>query len=818
MSLPQRNQRQNRRQRNLAPVQLQWTVETVRAFGWQSKMAQQQTLQTDMARGLQAMENTVFPAGVADQRDTIDRKGGRHWQRYVADLKGVERGQPPRDPRMLAQLRQSTQAYLDHFDQDYSKREQRSSTNQQKRQACLDTLAQLAKYDARDQFAALGDPPWDSDKSMQAASLKATLDIGSTPNGQIEKLGGDGVNPAFWVNRSGTRGGTAKSFLFKPEAPSVNTGIGGLPPGGEVAREALVGRASDLISGMTGIDFKMPETHVVSLERGTFPPGSLDNTDFAEGNGPVHGSLQSFAPTEGELRDQSSSVLGKIGPESCQTIAVLDTISLNLDRHSGNLMVNGGGTDTPEVVPIDHGLSFPGRATLPDIAGNLGDDKNVLLKLKGSYEPFSPEMLRKIGQIDPDLLSGALTQEIGTIERAHPQTQGKVGPDSVQISRRAAMFLKQAAGSLPPAILQVALGQGATELLDPDIDDQEFARRAGQAIQQAQGDAGAIKEFFLLMSDEERAAMRTALGDNGWPQENGVLNQKWMMKNLKLALNLYKNDTRNPTMAKEAARWTDPQDMQQRLSQGMPFVKFYAQVVVPAMQRGARPFDLDETSAATAREVLRAFPRTKVKPEPANEKEREELRDTLGRWQEYQNLGGSDALDRAIALLHLAPTHVAAQRADLIDALAPMRQAAALGSLPPQEDDTDDTKAKMKTLAYVEDLIGVLPQNAQAPFLQRLTALRRSVTTDPFMLGRIANVKEYHKDEIATLKADVIDAARDGLVNQTDDLVRQLRGPLRVTEDMYGSSVAGVRAQIRAGNLRDAARQIAGLKRAFGAQ
>ncbi len=801
---------------NLTPVQKKWSDDMVRALGWESKRQSQETLRTDMAQSFKTIEEATFAAGEAAELMNLDPKASKQWKRYLSDRMGFEQEKPPRKDPLLNMLRASAQAYIDHFNNDYNTTQKKSKTNLTKRTECEKTLSELRKLDARDEFARLGEPPWDSKGAMKAAGLKATLDLESIPGGQARKLDGGGVNPAFWVNKAGGGDQGTKTFLFKPES-AYSPDIGGLPKGAEPAREALTGRAADMLKGMTGLDFAMPETHVIAVGKDKFAEGSLEGTPFGKDDTPVRGSLQQFAATDGELRDQPMAQMRKISPASCQKIAILDMVTLNMDRHSGNLMVNGATTETPDVVPIDHGLTFPTKDSLADLPANIGNDKNVLLKLPGSYEDFTPEMLKSIELLDPDGLAEGLRRDIATIEEVVPGTQGKVADECVKISRRSAMFLKKAAAALPPAILQVALGQDAESLLDPGIDDQEFDRRATAAIQKAGQQAGAIKEYFLMLSDEERKEMKSALKDNGWPADRGLLNERWLMGNLKVALKLYNGDVKNPNMVRELEQEIGVEELKAALATPMALNKAYEKFITQGSETGKRPIDLDERTSGEAVALLKVFPTTPITPRPTDANQSAALRDQLRLWREFNALGGTDALDAEIETLDWQPGDAARIRANLLTAVGQMRQAAAVHATAPQlPDDKNDKAAKLKWIDYIEKIVAALPADQQAGVTVQINELRLAVQQGAPRMRRVIDLKELFKEDITALKDQVVEAARTHLNAVVDAAVKTMDGPPElVSPDLYQASVETTRTMIRAGAVLNAQEEIAKLKRSF---
>jgi Phosphatidylinositol 3- and 4-kinase len=209
---------------------------------------------------------------------------------------------------------------------------------------------------------AAGNPPWGADTAMQAADAKVQLDLLSIPpnNRKLSPLGADlkGVNKTFWIENLNTGGTKDKAFLCKPaSAPGGLTMPSGGQPGGEVAREALAGRAAQFLLGK-GRDIGMPETHVVKLS-GSLLPGNA-------GAGAVTCSVQQFGDSVGQIGPQSRAAKGRIDGKKVAALGVFDMMTLANDRHGGNILLGPNG----ELIPIDHGENFT-ETTDPSAAARL---------------------------------------------------------------------------------------------------------------------------------------------------------------------------------------------------------------------------------------------------------------------------------------------------------------------------------------------------------------------------------------------------------------------------------------------------------------
>lgn len=358
---------------------------------------------------------------------------------------------------------------------------------------------------------AAGTPPWkNAKKAMAAGAAKVHLDLLSIPpvDRKLEPLKKDGgINAAFWINRTDADGQTRKSFLCKPTSTHEEDG---LPPGSEVIREALVGRAAQTFASMTGLDIGMPETHVVSLDTTLLPP-----TGPWRAQATVTCSVQEARESKDALKDLSSFAQLRFDPDQVAALAIFDTLTLNGDRHSGNVLVD----EHDNLIPIDHGYSLvepPGGITR--IAQVMGGPHNALLRIPGAHSPLSDKMLKKMGAIDPDDFVKALQHDRDTVVAEHEGLRGKVSDKAFKSAGRAALFVKLAAKNKPPlspAAIQVALGNHAEELLDEQINEREFRRRAHAVIEGLAPRQAIVKEMCVC-SDSEWAEMARRAKALGW--------------------------------------------------------------------------------------------------------------------------------------------------------------------------------------------------------------------------------------------------------------------------------------------------------------
>jgi len=86
--------------------------------------------------------------------------------------------------------------------------------------------------------------------------------------------------------------------------------------------------------------------------RAGVPPTVLAQINRRNGFPPHLGSIQRFVQSKSSSEDWGSSQFGR---DNVQRIAIFDLLTLNLDRHGGNMLVGHDG----KLIPIDHGYSLP---------------------------------------------------------------------------------------------------------------------------------------------------------------------------------------------------------------------------------------------------------------------------------------------------------------------------------------------------------------------------------------------------------------------------------------------------------------------------
>jgi len=134
---------------------------------------------------------------------------------------------------------------------------------------------------------------------------------------------------------------------------------------------------------------KVPKTQLVKISHKSFEEDKI-------------GSLQEFIENEGSCEEMP---IPTFPAKEVHRIGVLDLQLLNMDRHSGNILVQKKDGKC-ELVPIDHGFSMPDESAL----GNSWFD---WLTWSQAKEDFDEETLKYIDNIDLEANSKMLEKELG---------------------------------------------------------------------------------------------------------------------------------------------------------------------------------------------------------------------------------------------------------------------------------------------------------------------------------------------------------------------------------------------------------------------
>jgi hypothetical protein len=521
-----------------------------------------------------SVQRSYFNAGGAKNFEKENLKAGKEFKAFLEALKTAEaaKGKPNRNEmnQALSDLEAKANAYLQHYySNDLNDKQRKGKESLRKRSICETTLKWISHWRLAEEITSLGNPPWDPRMEQKAAEVYAKLlfEEGEKTASLNESAGGSGswwLEKTVWGDKPGDDVKLKRKFIFKPI--DSEEGIHGFPKGGSAPREVLGKAFSDLVLGSTGIDLGVAETHLISVDNNMLP----DNEGNVDQEKPQQrtGSLQHFAKSEGkiegELQDfalkKNPNIYKEIPKEECQKIALMDLMTLNMDRHGGNVMLSEktdeNGKKSPALIPIDHGLILPSRQGLNERRTKMGKTHNVLENMPVKDEKFSPEILQKLDLLDPEAVMKAMQASLQTMKDGHPgrNFDDLIPAENLKLQKRAIQFLKRAAKELTVSELFNTLVVDMEGVFDTP--DNQMEAGFDKAIAAAK-ERGAARRELAQMDDAALNKMTDEIHALGWcPQ----LNERsfsfrswdlWLDNYGALALKIWKGKVENPETRKE---------------------------------------------------------------------------------------------------------------------------------------------------------------------------------------------------------------------------------------------------------------------------
>lgn len=396
--------------------------------------------------------------------DVLDDLDDRLSAKLAVAAKASEREQDVLHQEALeivAEYRQTAaNNYLQHHAQKYNNnrklaKAERDPAEKFRMQTCEEALANVKRLRAASglSLANLGPPPWDENQERRARQMEATLLVrnnGAIPLPQDEK----GASESFFLANEKNE----KQFIFKPMDGEFSPNED-WPAGGGAPREVMLGRISETLNKSLGLDTGVSPTSLVKL----------DSPSLDTGGGSVRiGAVQNFVPSV-PFREAN---LDLVEDENVQGIALLDFVTLQMDRNEGNLLVKGDPETKPELVPIDAGFSLPTAKAFQSGQGLFGS--NQIFTMPGVDKPFTPELLEKIRQLDPNQIVQTMVKTNQEMRQVDPNAGQMINDESIDLAKRSTLFLKAIADKLTVREIGVeAYGKHFHRLLPP-VDVQDF--------------------------------------------------------------------------------------------------------------------------------------------------------------------------------------------------------------------------------------------------------------------------------------------------------------------------------------------------------
>jgi hypothetical protein len=364
---------------------------------------------------------------------------------------------------------------------------------------CKATLASLGPIGPLAEMETLGERD-DLEAEMRSGALYAKLLLEAN-GAKLKPVSKKGVNSSQWIRQTATKTGAKNRYIYKDVDGEAY--IPGFPRGGSAVREVLAKRVNDNLQQQLGINFGVPETHLVGIDDDHLPNNKRHNDGT-----PVVGSMQHFARHKGEpplksIPNQNRRDFLKALPKAeCHKMVLLDLVTLNTDRHSGNLMVQGDGDDT-KLVPIDQGLTFPDKEGLKQRGDRIGPG-HALYANPGCKEQFDPDTIAKIKQLDGDALVQEMTNSFNTMAQMHPgAANGQlVSQESFDNVKRSVEFLKAVCERLTVQQIMMAYSSKQDLIF---TDDDSWRNNLDQIVDEVtkEDNSEAYWEFFYRRGENQ---------------------------------------------------------------------------------------------------------------------------------------------------------------------------------------------------------------------------------------------------------------------------------------------------------------------------
>ena len=463
-------------------------------------------------------------------RGILHGGAGPKFKKVTAAMKEVEKN--PSEPN-LAAVELAARTYLNGYDEDDQANDAKT---QRKAEICRNALLDVAAQRKHAQrLKALGTPPWNAKEETAARALQAEMLLDRKPAAKLG-AGESGASESFFIpDKSG-----GKAFIFKP-GDGENVSGYGWQVGGGAPREVMVSAVNEKLKE-SGLDCGVGRTSLMRLDHPSIA------TPQSGGHTQRVGAAQDFVPSNRKtLADYNE--YDEEGKRSCalpknevQKVLLLDFVTLQLDRNDGNLLFQDGEDGKGRAVPIDAGNALPTREAFE--SKRRAFTAGALFQTDHAAQPFSPEMLSSIENMDPEKIAESMAQTNQVMGQVDPNAPGMIPPETIEMVRRSILFLKKAAGELKsPQQLGEAYQYTLQKVFDAPPDKIE------QAIE------AAIKETKLRaqqFAELEQSNWRTVLRDLGWP----VQKAEFSGEDPAYLLSLMKNQRPNPAAQKEVADLT----------------------------------------------------------------------------------------------------------------------------------------------------------------------------------------------------------------------------------------------------------------------
>ena len=717
------------------------------ALAMETKTKTQQARQTELKNILAPVKKTYLPNGMAAAYGKEKLKPGKEFKAFLDALKKFEAN---RSLKTLEALEKACHVYLKHYHQDLKPKQQQDKESLRKKAICETTLKAAYHWRLADEASSLPNPPWDFETENKAGEIHAKVNFedGNIPAKPLVDEN-KGACESWFLQKttefssdpSKPAAKTKSTFIFKPADAEVELGIG-WPKGGGAPREVMGKAVSDQLQVMTGINPGVCPTNLAKIDNGRLPTaeGKAD-----EKQAPLRlGAMQELADNSGSIGKKMKddpNYAAKIPKENYDEVAVLDLLTFNVDRHAGNLLMDEQPGQPPKMVPIDHGLSLPGRDAMSACRFRLTSEQNTLASMPQKDEKLSENVRAKLEQLDPDKLADEMRKSNATLVKLHPEMKGTISEENVEMTRRAAQFLKKAAAYLTVEELFDAYAYFNKRIFDAK--DKDVDKMVKEVVALVKKRTKEMKEADTLMDLSRLNSELTRVQELGWclgfsPKPDF---DHFLKDNPDKVLKILRGRIPNPAVVAEINKLVKQLGGPDKLGfdlKGMPFnrqlerMRSAAKGPVPKAKGEAslaeKQKQIEKLGGAKALAALKALCTPQLLEHNKPEVQADLQLEALTLWKEFEKLGGTKELFR----LGGTPGESIANTLDVLQALQAIEEPLkSLDAVPERDVAAQQKKFVTELLASLRQSTGqLLNPNTRSAHTAKLDTAADFVSKD----------------------------------------------------------------------------------------